>query len=1287
MNILKKLLNCYIVKLFIIILTIIFNILFAQTSQIHGVETILHRNIKWKPKLVINHNSKLIYYLNFDGAEYEDANTLLPYYYENISLNQNTTDANVTLTNLKFTAFSEEELKNIKFLDKLNSEITVKPIFSYSRKMPFLQISFIPIRKNPATNKIEKLISFTIEFTEIQTKIEKKTKSYTNESMLNSGKWLKIKIAQDGIYKLTYSELIDWGISKPENVSIFGYGGGMLPTMNNEFCYDDLIENAIWMENGSDGIFNEGDYILFYAKGPTQWKYDTLAGRFVHSLHLFSDFSYYYVTSDKGSGKKILTANSTTETATNNVSSFNDYAFHEKEITNFIQSGRLWVGEHFDILLSYPFNFSFPNLETTTPVKLTASVYARSSEISSFDIKANNQPPQNISVSSVVISGYTYAAGGSTTFSFTSPSDNISVDILYNKTTSSSEGWLNYILLNARRKLKMSGSQMPFRDVESAGTGNITNFSLSNTNENTKVWDVTDPANVKLIETSYSAGTLTFKLPTDTLREFVAFNGTSFYSPENIGEVANQNLHGLEQLDMIIVTHPDFLSYANQLAELHRNNDNLAVSVFTPGQIYNEFSSGAPDVAAIRNFVKMIYDKETNQDELIRYLLLFGDGSYDNKTNSANNTNYILTYQSEKSLSQTDSYVTDDFFGLLDNNEGAANGLIDIGIGRLPVKSTDEAKAAVDKIIQYSSPASMGDWRNMLCFIGDDEDGNQHMKQANDLAIQVDNSYPVFNIEKIFLDAYTQTSTPAGERYPDVNIAVNNRIKKGALIVNYIGHGSEVGFAHEHIVTVNDIMSWDNYDNLPIFVTATCEFSRFDDYARTSAGELVFLNPTGGGIALFTTTRLTYSGSNFALNQQFYNFVFEKDDNNNHYRLGDIMRLTKYNSGSGKRNFILLGDPALKLAIPEDSISTVSINQTSVSVYVDTLKALGKVTITGDIRDRSQGTKLTDFQGIVYPTVYDKPTTITTLCNNGGTPFIFKLQNNILFKGKASVTNGEYSFTFIVPKDIAYNFGFGKISYYADNSVSDANGYYKKIIIGGSSGDSISDNQGPLIDLYINDENFVFGGITDENPKFLAFVSDSNGINTVGSGIGHDITAILDEISDEVIVLNDYYESDLDSYQSGTIEYYLSDLSEGPHNLKLKVWDVCNNSSEAYIEFIVAKSSELVLDNIFNYPNPFTTKTTFYFNHNQPNTDLDVLISIFTVTGKLIKTIEAKIYTDGYNSSNLTQTHSFAYNNPLMWDGLDDFGDKVGRGVYIYRLRVRSNEKIVDKFEKLVILK
>ena len=713
----------------------------------------------------------------------------------------------------------------------------------------------------------------------------------------------------------------------------------------------------------------------------------------------------------------------------------------------------------------------------------------------------------------------------------------------------------------------------------------------------------------------------------------------------------------------------------------------MAVAVVTTDQVYNEFSSGARDIGAIRNFMKMFYDRATSKTDKPRYLLLLGDGSYDNLTIDPNNCNYIPTYQSPNSLVPTQSFVSDDFFGLLDSNEGGVSGLLDIGVGRFPVGSAEEAGVIVDKIKAYYSEDALGDWRNRLCFVGDDEDNNLHMKDADRLATYVDTTYPSFVLKKIYLDAYQQVSTASGERYPDVNQAITDNIEKGLLIFNYVGHGNERGLAHESILGINDIISWNNFPRCPLFITATCEFSRFDDVdidangvitPKTSAGEHVLLSPDGGGIALLTTTRLVYSSPNYILNKNFYRYIFERNDIGRPNTFGDALRYTKNVSGSStnKLNFTLLGDPALLLAYPRYRIVTDSVNGIAVTEPLDTLKALSLVTISGHVEDPS-GIPMPGTEGVLYPTIFDKSRKVTTLGNDGGTPMTFFVRDNIIFRGKAEIHDGLFRFSFLVPKDISYNIGPGKINYYATlDSLHEGAGSFSDLPVGGFADDPAIDEEGPEVRLYLNDTLFRDGGLTDENPVFLAYVTDEGGINTVGNGIGHDITAILDGNENDPIVLNDYFSYESDQYQRGTVRYPFFNLPDGEHTIRFKVWDNYNNSTVAEITFHVNEGSTEKIENLRNYPNPFSEDTWITFDHNMGDSEMDILIYIFDLGGHLVRILEDHQFADGYTI------------NPVHWDGKSVDGQKVSGGIYVFKIIIRSVDKDpVTGTGKMIIVK
>ena len=1239
------------------------------------------RTLQWSPVIKMRVENKNRDILHFKNATYS-LNTLLPIFYENLKIDNNY-EYEIDIYNQVFQAVDISLIRNVDNLDSIPSAVYAESQLATLRKERFLQVNILPLRKNAQTGQVEMLTSFGIRLIPRPApmkSMQASARQYASQSVLASGNWVRVKVEKDGIYHLTWEQLSDLGISNPANVRVFGNGGGMLPVMNQGSRPDDLLENAVYFEKGSDGVFNQGDYILFYGQGADIWTYDESKTFFNLTVHDCASSSYYYLTDDAGAGKQMQVAASLSGPANSTVTQYDDIRHHELDDINLLGSGQEWYGEHFDIITEQTFILDGADILLTEDVKVRINAVARASATTSFQVSANGGSIGSLQIAGTSLSSETlpYANPDDEILSFTPTADVRSITMRYNKNSASAQAWLNFITLNARSPLTLESTSLIFRDQLSFGAGNISEFHITDA-QDAIVWDISNPTMARIMNTTMEGSTLKFTTNTDSLKEFIVFKGrgnTPILEGDDVGPVPNQNLHGLQGRNYVIISHPDFISSARSLAAHRHDHDGLDTVVVTPGQIYNEFSSGKPDVSAIRDFLKMLYDRAATEEDMPKYVLLYGDGSYHNKGTDANNTNFILTYQSANSLSPVASFVTDDFFGLLDDNEGGSTGLMDIGVGRFPVSTQAQARDAMNKTISYDQLDKMGDWRNTICFIGDDQDYNLHMRDADELATYVETNYPSFSIGKIYLDAYPQISTPSGNRYPDVNEALNQRVNKGALIINYTGHGGENGLAHERILTINDIVSWKNRDKLPLFMTATCEFSRFDDYEHTSAGELVFLNPDGGGIALFSTTRLVYAGPNHALNERFYQHVFTLDAQNRHYRLGDVMRLTKNNTSAGinKRNFTLLGDPALVLAYPINRIRVLTVNGTDITQATDTLKALGKVTITGMVEDEL-GNPLPSFNGIIYPTVYDKKSGIKTLSNDGDPVMTFSLRDRILYKGKASVNNGNFSVQFVVPKDISYNYDYGKLSFYAADNIEDASGSSEQVIIGGSADSIADDSEGPEIKIFMNDENFVFGGMTDANPQLLIFVSDSNGINTIGSGIGHDLTAIIDQKTKQTIVLNDFYEADTDSYQSGKIRYPLKSLEAGQHHLKIKVWDVYNNSSEDYIEFVVNTESDLVLKHVLNYPNPFTTHTQFFFEHNQPDSDLDVLIQIFTVSGKLVKTLEQHVSSTGYRSA------------PIDWDGLDDFGSRIGRGVYVYRVKVRTSlGQTAEKFEKLVIL-
>jgi len=1108
---------------------------------------------------------------------------------------------------------------------------------------------------------------------------------HKTKSVLATGSWYKIAVQETGIYKITYEDFIGMGMSASQlnssTIGVFGNGAGMLPESNAGYRYDDLRENSIEIIDGDDGKIDEGDYVLFYGESPDKWTFNSVTRVYSHAKNLYADYSYYFITVTEGTGKRVALQPSSITTENNYSTKFDDYAFHEIDSLNLIRSGRTWYGEVFnDKKDVHDFYFSFPNISGATPVRIVTNLAARAPVTSKFfisedgetidSIQADAIDPQSISLFGKPKQKVTWIAN---------PDPDVNLTMKYQRPDANSSGWLDFLELNCIRNLRWVAPQMSFRDANSVGKYNITEFVMTGADPTVIVWDITDKENIRNIQGTLTESTFKFRLLTDTLREFIASNGSLFYPVNLVEPVANQNLHSIMANDMVIVTNPLFTEEADSLAEFHRKTSQYSVVVAKTTDIYNEFASGKADPTAIRDFVKMLYDKGAPGNEP-KYLLLLGDGSYDPKNRVPGNNNMVPTYQSLESLKYVGTYVTDDYFGIMGDNEGdESNGNIDIGIGRFPVTIKSEASLLVNKIIHYASnkDSVQADWRNMITFIADNENRNLHLQQAEELANIVKTKYPVYNVDKIYIDSYPFVPTPAGDRCPDANKAITKAVTKGCLILNYTGHGGEGGWAGEKILTSEDVQSWKNPNTLPVFITATCEFSRFDNPERYTAGEMVLMQPNGGAIAIYSTTRLALATSNFRLDSSFFmNLLPENGEPVP--KMGDLIRISKNFNNNNKniRNFVLLGDPAQSIAHPLYKITTTEINHQPAKSGPDTTLGLSTVEVKGRI-DNLQGNKLNNFNGILYPKVFDKPTTYRTLANQpeDSYPQNFVLQNSVLYQGKATITNGEFNFSFVVPKSIALQFGKGKISYYAKDSISDANGYFDDFIIGGEDPSINFLNSGPEIALYMDNTGFFSGDKTNSDTELLTYLNDSNGINYTGLGIGHEIVALLDNDAIHPIVLNDYFNAEVDQYGSGMVRYPITNLANGRHTLRLKAWDLYNNSSEKEIFFFVSDYPTVSVNQIGNYPNPFKDMTTFRFSPIQDAGDLVAKIQVFTLTGQPVKTIESEFMES--DQGVLT----------IQWDGRGDQGQQLSSGLYIYHLNVTGeNGATFRASQKLVIL-
>ncbi len=1279
-------------------LIIIFIFLFNPSTGLFAQDLSENKSIKWVSDSVkLNQYTGLITAKEFPRFVSEKFGNL-PSVYLKIAVNSPNCTVSINLNKIS-TAFLVANNEDVK---KIKSDIQLTYYTVYENKKPFLLINFLPLFKdNQGLKKVEEY-SLQINAVKEFGAPTKNLRAYLPNSVLASGNWYKIAVKNEGIYKISYDFLRNLGVDvntiNPRNIRVYGNGGAMLPQNNAQNRIDDLEENAIQVFGENDGKLDNTDYILFYAQGNTKWSLNNSSQYFQHQNNIYTDSSYYFINVDKGIGKRINLNQSVVQPPNYTSNKYDDHQLYEKDlytlVTISVKSGRNWYGEDFEFTTARNFDFNISGIHSAAPLFLKTNMLIRANVNSNAVVKINNQPAYTLQANSLPLNFETDFArevNAATSFSGLTGT-NLTVNISYNKPNSSANAWLDYVEINFRRDLDATQNFLRFRDKNSLGLGNISRFDIKNVAAEVQVWDVTNPLQAVQQNLTILGNNASFNTNTNDLKEFVLFNPITFKEPVSIGKIQNQNLHALSQADMIIISPPEWISEAKRLGDFRKSEQNISYQIVTPQQVFNEFSSGGRDATAIRDFVKMFYDRAGLNTQLApKYLLLFGKGSFDNKMIKFKDNNFVPTYQSENSLSPTQSYTSDDYFGLLDDNEGDFSedfntnpGLLDIAIGRIPVKSLTEAKDVVDKLIDYADESSFGDWRNQFTIIADDEDNNLHLNQAEANAAIITQRTNKPNIDKIYFDAYQQESVAGGNRYPEVEAALNQKVNSGSLLINYTGHGGESGWAEERVLTIPTLNSWNNPKKLPIIFTATCSFGRWDDPEVTSAGELTLLKKNAGVPALFTTTRIVFASYNFDLNQSFLRAMFDPAFLNKKISFGEVFKAAKNNNIGGlninSRNFTLLGDPSTLFPIPTNNVLTSSINNKPITA-LDTLKAGQKVNIKGIVTNEN-GIKLLNFNGFVYPLIYDKPSVVTTLGQdkktNGSYEQAFNQQKNIIYKGKSTVKNGDFSFDFIVPKDINLQVGKGKISYYADNSFLDANGGFNDINLGGIVNANSSDKIGPAIKLFLNDEQFVSGGITNPKPMLLVKLDDESGINTTGIGIGHDIVATLSSQTeqDKTFILNTFYEATLDSYQKGTVKYPISELAPGLYSLKIKAWDVFNNSSEELLSFEVKNTEELTLAHVLNYPNPFTTRTSFQFEHNHPNEDLEVQINIKTVSGRLIKTINQLVNSTGNRV------------NDIFWDGKDDFGEKIGRGVYVYELKVRSflSGKSIQKIEKLVLL-
>ena len=1286
---------------------IVFFLITLSVWHIKAQSVTIPFNPEWLQSKNITIDGANIELLKFKGALYDDAQPGLPVFLTEISVDKN--DGRISIEEVISEPISWnywQEKEQEKFNDIQLSASVEKEGNNY-----FAKIILIPLfKKSGQWHKITSARIVFLPFNKAESIL--RNTNFKQESVLKTGNIFQLSIPQKGVYQIKTdfirSQLkLDPATIDPKQIKLYAGQSGMLPFAVNIPNIDDLEEIPIKVFGEDDGKWDPNDYIVFYAEGANTWTEDIEKQSFTFQNNFYSNTQFLYLILSPQNGKRIINQKNQTESPQFSKES-DQYNVFEEEKINLLEawesaegSGNEWYGDLFKNAREYKYNnvFTFPGIIPTFQTKVNALMVLRSLESSSFNLTINDktlrsnmaQPVNRLDGEFANIEDYVRPAELNGKINLSDERINLTVSYPFpTGPADGSQGWLDYVEINTRCINRWTNTPLYLSDWNSLKES-ISGFSIENTTQDFQIWDISKAFDISAIEGNVSNATLKFSyISGGKLKKFVVFKpDNTLPIPVFISKIANQNIHASTSVNMVIICPSAFEKAAKRLAEHRIKHSNLKVSVHTVESIYNEFSSGKPDPTAIRNFARMVYQRG-NQ---LQYVLLMGDGSYDHRNINKLGNNFIPTFQRD-AYNPLYAFPSDDYYGILEttDNTDPLTGRLLVSVGRLPISSLQEAELIVDKLIRYDKqPEAFDHWRNKMVFVADDEDGNLHLADANEIADKVQQQQPTLNMEKIFLDAFTQVSTSGGNRFPEVTESINQSIFRGALTVTYLGHGSPKGWAQERVLSIPDILNWQNRFKMPLLITATCSFTAYDDPAFVSAGEEAFLNPNGGAIGLLTTTRAVFANQNAELTDQTLQSLFKRR-NGGISTIGAALKEAKNNlSGSfitiNSRKYTLIGDPSQKLAIPLRKVNTTSINSQLINAEYkpDTLGALSRVQITGVIVDEAENI-IEDFNGFIKPSVFDKAILTKTLAqDNGSYEVDYLTQKNIIFSGNASVTKGKFSFSFIIPKDINYQVGNGKISYYSlsENKMEDAGGYFNRFFIGGTSSNNIKDDKGPEIDLFLNSTSFVDGGLTHPDPVLIVHLMDENGINVVGNSIGHDIEAILDDNSKDIYVLNDFYTGVLDAPNQGEVRFPFKKLSEGSHKLSLKAWDVANNATEETLQFVVSNSASIALKNVLNYPNPFTDNTCFQFNHSLGNIPLDVKVDIYTITGQKVKSIEAL----------WTGTETLQLGDCISWDGNDDFGDPLARGIYLYRISVstgiNTSQPIIgeSKFEKLVILK
>lgn len=1220
--------------------------------------------------------------------------SLVPHYTEVIPLDSDfaSYDYQVSVSYPELQPLTASESERLSALVQDLPEIPeVESRVGVSRKQGYLDVRFIPIVRRDG--RYYKILSCRIQIDRKAKTAQRRAASvksaserYAASSVLAEGRWVKIRVSEDGVYMLTASDLKKMGFNDPSKVKLYGYGGHLQnEVIDADTDYDDLTEVPLY--SGKNGL-------LFYGRGPLSWARST-TGLYRHTVNNYATYGCYFLT-EGDSPMPFATADEYTGSVRNNVSTFIEQVLYERDEYAWYSGGR----RLFDSYDYYNGNTQTYNLSTPGAVggsqeaTLRVAFSAGASTRTTVEPEVNGSAQTSFSIDA--LSTYTKGAAAERTYNLKGDiqGDQTTVKLT---TTKGNHARLDFLELNYTRKLEIDDAFLDFRNENTTSTG----FTLSNpSGRNLSVWRLGDSLHPTVQMTGKSNGTDYYFQDDYSLGHYVAVDvDATFPKPEYVGEVANQNLHAIDSLiDMVIIVPQSgkLMAQAERLAEAHARRDGMKVLVVRADQIYNEFSSGTPDATAYRRFMKMLYDRAATPDEAPRYLLLFGDAAWDNRMLSTawkqeSPEDYLLCYESDDSFSAVACYVMEDYFGLLDDGEGASlvTEKVDLGVGRFPVTTEQDARNLVDKTINYMENREAGSWKNTIVMLGDDGDDNIHMKSAEKVAQDIEKYNPEYDLRRIYWDAYSVVTSTTGKSYPEVHDQILRQMDEGALVMNYTGHAATYGFSHEFVLLLDDFKKFIS-TKTPLWVTAACDVMPFDGRVE-NVGETAILNPSAAALAFYGTARTVYADDNEYMHRYFTHYLLGRDDNGRRYRLGDAVRMAKvsllnpsgnmgFDNTQNKLHYALLGDPALMIGSASYRVVLDSINGQSVSGDVASLPNLSAgnlARISGHV-EAMDGTRVPAFTGSVTAQVYDSEQDVTCKNNAGAsTPFKFTTRDKVLFSGTDSIRGGSFTMTFPVPLDINYSDENGRMVFYALSAdrQEEANGYCEQFVVGGTGSDLLTDTLGPEVRIWLNDIENPVGARVNSAPMFRASLKDPSGINTTGNGIGHDLELIIDDNPSTSYNLNSSYVNEFGDYQEGTVTYMLSQLSAGKHKLKFRAWDTMNNSSVVECEFEVDPGLSPNISKLYATQNPARTTTNFVFCYDRPGETCDFTIEVMDFAGrKLWQHTESGVSGDAVYS--------------VPWNLTAGGGARLGTGVYLYRAVITSSDgvKSASKTEKIIIL-